>query len=45
AQGKRNPLAADPSFDIVRNPHDLVLISEYFKEACDALSPSGIVGI
>nr|GEY83509.1 uncharacterized membrane protein At3g27390 isoform X1 [Tanacetum cinerariifolium] len=43
--GKRNPLAADPSFDIVRNPNDLVLISESFKEAYDALSPSGITNL
>lgn len=44
-QGKGNPLAADPSIDIARNPQYLVLISETFKEACDALSPSGITNL
>ncbi|KAJ0433548.1 putative mediator complex, subunit Med25, von Willebrand factor type A [Helianthus annuus] len=38
--GKRNPSATVPTVDIVKNPHYLILISEDFTEACDALSPS-----
>ncbi|XP_042456568.1 mediator of RNA polymerase II transcription subunit 25-like isoform X3 [Zingiber officinale] len=36
--GKKNPHAADPSVDHVRNPNFLVLLSESFVEACAALS-------
>ncbi|XP_071704805.1 mediator of RNA polymerase II transcription subunit 25-like [Rutidosis leptorrhynchoides] len=32
--GKRNPSTADPTIDIVKNPHHLVLISENFMEDC-----------
>uniref|UniRef100_A0A251RQD3 Mediator of RNA polymerase II transcription subunit 25 n=1 Tax=Helianthus annuus TaxID=4232 RepID=A0A251RQD3_HELAN len=38
--GKRNPSATVPTVDIVKTPHYLILISEDFTEACDALSPS-----
>ncbi|XP_042456578.1 mediator of RNA polymerase II transcription subunit 25-like isoform X1 [Zingiber officinale] len=38
--GKKNPRAADPSVDHVRNPQFLVLLSETFVEACAALSRS-----
>ncbi|KAG8049470.1 hypothetical protein GUJ93_ZPchr0009g189 [Zizania palustris] len=37
-QGKRNPRAADPSVDHAKNPHFLVLLSDYFLEARTALS-------
>ncbi|KAG6527726.1 hypothetical protein ZIOFF_009852 [Zingiber officinale] len=40
ARGKKNPRAADPSVDHVRNPQFLVLLSETFVEACAALSRS-----
>lgn len=40
--GKRNPSAGEPTIDIVKNPHYLVLISETFMEARAALSRSGI---
>ncbi|XP_042456579.1 mediator of RNA polymerase II transcription subunit 25-like isoform X2 [Zingiber officinale] len=40
SQGKKNPRAADPSVDHVRNPQFLVLLSETFVEACAALSRS-----
>lgn len=40
-QGKKKPSAADPIINIVKNPHFLVLISENFKEAFAALSPTG----
>ncbi|XP_023746257.1 mediator of RNA polymerase II transcription subunit 25 isoform X1 [Lactuca sativa] len=43
--GKRNPSAADPTIDIVKNPHYLVLISETFMEARAALSRSGITNL
>lgn len=43
--GKRNPSAADPTIDIVKNPHYLVLISEIFMEARAALSRSGITNL
>ncbi|KAI3763881.1 hypothetical protein L2E82_13879 [Cichorium intybus] len=43
--GKRNPSAADPTIDIVKNPHYLVLISEAFMEARAALSRSGITNL
>lgn len=43
--GKRNPAAADPIIDIVKNPHYLVLISETFMEARAALSRSGITSL
>nr|KAJ0212120.1 hypothetical protein LSAT_V11C400164310 [Lactuca sativa] len=36
--GKRNPSAADPTINIVKNPNYLVLISETFLEARAALS-------
>ncbi|KAJ7954067.1 Mediator of RNA polymerase II transcription subunit 25-like protein [Quillaja saponaria] len=39
--GKRNPRAADPPIDNVKNPHFLVLISENFREAHAALSGPG----
>ncbi|XP_042461756.1 mediator of RNA polymerase II transcription subunit 25-like isoform X1 [Zingiber officinale] len=38
--GKKNPRAADPSVDHIRNPQFLVLLSETFVEACAALSRS-----
>ncbi|KAI8539198.1 hypothetical protein RHMOL_Rhmol09G0162600 [Rhododendron molle] len=44
-QGKRNPRAADPPVDNVKNPHFLVLISEDFMEARAALSRPGITGL
>ncbi|PIN23691.1 hypothetical protein CDL12_03584 [Handroanthus impetiginosus] len=40
--GKRNPQAADPLVDNVKNPHFLVLISENFMEARAALSRPGM---
>ncbi|PWA44492.1 phytochrome and flowering time regulatory protein (PFT1) [Artemisia annua] len=40
--GKRNPSAGEPTIDVVKNPHYLVLISETFMEARAALSRSGI---
>ncbi|KAG6523832.1 hypothetical protein ZIOFF_013719 [Zingiber officinale] len=40
ARGKKNPRAADPSVDHIRNPQFLVLLSETFVEACAALSRS-----
>ncbi|XP_024987974.1 mediator of RNA polymerase II transcription subunit 25 isoform X2 [Cynara cardunculus var. scolymus] len=43
--GKRNPSAADPTIDIVKNPHYLVLISETFMEARAALNRSGITNL
>ncbi|CAH1416868.1 unnamed protein product [Lactuca virosa] len=43
--GKRNPSAADPTIDIVKNPHYLVLISETFLEALVALNRSGITNL
>ncbi|CAI9278640.1 unnamed protein product [Lactuca saligna] len=44
--GKRNPSAGDPTIDIVKNPHYLVLISETFLEALVALSRrSGITNL
>ncbi|KAG8382932.1 hypothetical protein BUALT_Bualt05G0131300 [Buddleja alternifolia] len=39
--GKRNPRAADPPVDNVKNPHFLVLISENFMEACATLRRPG----
>ncbi|KAM5567648.1 hypothetical protein ABKV19_015631 [Rosa sericea] len=39
--GKRNPRAADPPIDNVKNPHFLVLISENFMEARATLSRPG----
>ncbi|KAI3744300.1 hypothetical protein L1987_57378 [Smallanthus sonchifolius] len=39
---KRNPSSPDPTIDVVKNPHYLVLISETFMEARAALSRSGI---
>ncbi|KAG0456177.1 hypothetical protein HPP92_023965, partial [Vanilla planifolia] len=36
--GKRNPRAADPAVDNVKNPHFTVLLSENFMEARSALS-------
>ncbi|XP_030442268.2 LOW QUALITY PROTEIN: mediator of RNA polymerase II transcription subunit 25 [Syzygium oleosum] len=39
--GKRNPRAADPPVDNVKNPHFLVLIAENFLEARGALSRPG----
>jgi hypothetical protein len=44
-QGKRNPRAADPPVDSVKNPQFLVLISENFMEARAALSRSGITSL
>ncbi|KAK6134042.1 hypothetical protein DH2020_032221 [Rehmannia glutinosa] len=43
--GKRNPRAADPPVDNVKNPHFLVLISENFMEARAALSRSGMTNL
>ncbi|XP_058182821.1 mediator of RNA polymerase II transcription subunit 25 isoform X2 [Rhododendron vialii] len=43
--GKRNPRAADPPVDNVKNPHFLVLISEDFMEARAALSRPGITSL
>ncbi|XP_062159533.1 mediator of RNA polymerase II transcription subunit 25 isoform X2 [Alnus glutinosa] len=43
--GKRNPRAADPPVDSVKNPQFLVLISENFMEARAALSRSGITSL
>lgn len=43
--GKRNPGAADPPVDQVKNPQFLVLISENFMEARAALSRSGITSL
>ncbi|KAB1222561.1 Mediator of RNA polymerase II transcription subunit 25 [Morella rubra] len=43
--GKRNPRAADPSVENVKNPQFLVLISENFMEARAALSRSGITSL
>ncbi|KAL3654380.1 Mediator of RNA polymerase II transcription subunit 25 [Castilleja foliolosa] len=40
--GKRNPRAADPPVDNVKNPNFLVLISENFIEGRAALSKSGM---
>ncbi|KAK6134087.1 hypothetical protein DH2020_032184 [Rehmannia glutinosa] len=45
AQGKRNPRAADPPVDNVKNPHFLVLISENFMEARAALNRSGMTNL
>lgn len=41
-QGKKNNSAANPTIDIIKNPHYLVLISDNFMKACAALSPSEI---
>lgn len=43
--GKRNPSSPDPTIDVVKNPHYLVLISETFMEARAALSRSGITNL
>ncbi|PSR91194.1 Mediator of RNA polymerase II transcription subunit like [Actinidia chinensis var. chinensis] len=43
--GKRNPRAADPPVDSVKNPFFLVLISEDFMEARASLSRPGITGL
>ncbi|XP_042503107.1 mediator of RNA polymerase II transcription subunit 25 [Macadamia integrifolia] len=43
--GKRNPRAADPSADNIKNPHFLVLLSESFMEARAALSHPGITSL
>ncbi|KAJ7943196.1 Mediator of RNA polymerase II transcription subunit 25 [Quillaja saponaria] len=43
--GKRNPRAADPPIDNVKNPHFLVLISENFREARAALSRPGTTNL
>ncbi|KAK6157697.1 hypothetical protein DH2020_011945 [Rehmannia glutinosa] len=43
--GKRNPRAADPPVDNVKNPHFLVLISENFMEARAALNRSGMTNL
>ncbi|KAK9276529.1 hypothetical protein L1049_006063 [Liquidambar formosana] len=43
--GKRNPRAADPPVDNVKNSHFLVLISENFMEARAALSRPGITSL
>ncbi|PIA39647.1 hypothetical protein AQUCO_02600241v1 [Aquilegia coerulea] len=43
--GKRNPRAADPSVDNIKNPYFLVLLSEIFIEARSALSRSGITNM
>ena len=40
--GKRNPRAADPPVDNVKNPHVPVLISNSFMEARAALSWLGL---
>ncbi|KAF9592019.1 hypothetical protein IFM89_011602 [Coptis chinensis] len=43
--GKRNPRVADPVVDNIKNPYFLVLLSENFMEARNALSRSGITNI
>ncbi|KZV35948.1 mediator of RNA polymerase II transcription subunit 25 [Dorcoceras hygrometricum] len=43
--GKRNPRAADPLIDNVKNPHFLVLIPENFIEARAALSRPGMTNL
>eukprot|EP00262_Sarcandra_glabra_P015624 TRINITY_DN4872_c0_g1_i1.p1 TRINITY_DN4872_c0_g1~~TRINITY_DN4872_c0_g1_i1.p1 ORF type:complete len:817 (-),score=202.93 TRINITY_DN4872_c0_g1_i1:364-2679(-) len=43
--GKRNPRAADPAVDNVKNPQFLVLLSENFMEARAALSRPGITSL
>ncbi|KAL0380740.1 UNVERIFIED_CONTAM: Mediator of RNA polymerase II transcription subunit [Sesamum angustifolium] len=43
--GKRNPRAADPPVDNVKNPHFLVLISESFMEGLAALSRPGMANL
>ncbi|OVA05026.1 Mediator complex [Macleaya cordata] len=43
--GKRNPRAADPSVDNVKNPYFLVLLSENFMEARAALSRPGLTSM
>ncbi|KAL0463631.1 UNVERIFIED_CONTAM: Mediator of RNA polymerase II transcription subunit [Sesamum latifolium] len=43
--GKRNPRAADPPVDNVKNPHFLVLISENFMEGLAALSRPGMASL
>ncbi|KAL7001213.1 Mediator of RNA polymerase II transcription subunit 25 [Sarracenia purpurea var. burkii] len=43
--GKRNPRAADPPVDNVKNPNFLVLISENFMEARVALSRPGTTNL
>ncbi|KAL0446911.1 UNVERIFIED_CONTAM: Mediator of RNA polymerase II transcription subunit [Sesamum latifolium] len=43
--GKRNPRAAEPPVDNVKNPHFLVLISENFVEARSSLSRSGMTSL
>ncbi|GJW29234.1 mediator of RNA polymerase II transcription subunit 25 isoform X1, partial [Tanacetum coccineum] len=40
--GKRNPSAADPTVEVIKNQYYLVLISENFREACAALCPLGV---
>ncbi|XP_076908121.1 mediator of RNA polymerase II transcription subunit 25-like [Bidens hawaiensis] len=42
---KRNPTSPDPTIDVVKNSHYLVLISETFMEARAALSRSGITNL
>ncbi|KAK9051117.1 hypothetical protein SSX86_027743 [Deinandra increscens subsp. villosa] len=42
---KRNPSSPDPTIDVVKNPHYLVLISETFMEARATLSRSGITNL
>ncbi|KAL8227647.1 hypothetical protein R6Q57_015231 [Mikania cordata] len=42
---KRNPSSPDPTIDVVKNPHYLVLVSETFLEARAALSRSGITNL
>ncbi|KAL0327034.1 UNVERIFIED_CONTAM: Mediator of RNA polymerase II transcription subunit [Sesamum angustifolium] len=43
--GKRNPRAAEPPIDNVKNPHFLILISENFVEARSSLSWSGMTSL
>ncbi|CAH1414015.1 unnamed protein product [Lactuca virosa] len=42
---KRNPSETDPTIDIMKNPNDLVLISESFMEARDALTQPEITNL
>ncbi|KAD4983024.1 hypothetical protein E3N88_19695 [Mikania micrantha] len=42
---KRNPSSPDPTIDVVKNPHYLVLVSETFSEAWAALSRSGYTNL
>ncbi|KAL5726291.1 hypothetical protein ACHQM5_009345 [Ranunculus cassubicifolius] len=43
--GKRNPRAAEPSLDNIKNPYFLILLSENFTEARNVLSRPGMTNI